>query len=162
MKPRVPGSAHETLALMTEQIGEIAGADGVKTVADFEDIKPATVYKLLDPDQEGEFSYARVARIVGHFKINAPAHHMAQLAGGTFLPIPQGGDAKFNELTGAALAHLGQVTSEIIDAYSPKSDGGAAFTAREARHLLAPLSELLSDVSNLIAIARARADEESR
>lgn len=155
-KPRQPGSAHETLGLMVEQAG------GVKRVADFEDIKPSTVYKLLDPDQEGEYSFARVCRIVAHFGADAPAQLLASLAGGTYLPIPRTGDSRFADLTAESLLHIGQVSHDIIAAHSPKSDGGRDLTAREARQLLKPLGELLLDVSHLIALARRVADGEAQ
>lgn len=161
MKPREPGSAADAMVGMASQIGKAIGGDGVKAIADFENISPGTVYKMLDQHEPGDFSYPRVARLTSHFHVTAAAEHLAVLAGGTFLPVPNGGDARFNELTGAALTHLGQVTSEIISAYSPKSDGGTAFTRREAQQLLAPLGSLLVDVSNLIALARLLADEET-
>lgn len=160
MKPREPGSATDAMVAMERQIGAAAGASGVKAIADFENIAPGTVYKMLDQAEAAEFSYARVARLTSHFRVSAAAEHLAMLAGGTFLPVPQGDGSRFSELTGAALAHLGQASHDIIEAHSPKSDGGSVLTAREARQLLAPLGALLADISNLIALARSVADAE--
>jgi hypothetical protein len=148
------------MVAMERQIAAAVDGSGVKAIADFENIATGTVYKMLDQAEAAEFSYSRVARLTEHFGVSAAAEHLAMLAGGTFLPVPQADDARFSELTGAALEHLAQASREIIEAHSPKSDGGATFTPREARHLLAPLGSLLSDVSNLIALARSVAEAE--
>lgn len=162
MKPRVPGSATDTVVKLTNQIGEIVEGDGVKAIADFENLHTGTVRKWMDPLESSDVSYARIARFTQHFGATAAAEHLAILAGGTFMPAVRAEDARFSELTGAALEHLAQASREIIEAHSVKSDGGAAFTRREAEHLLEPLQQLLSDVSNLIALARAIAEDGAR
>lgn len=159
-KPREPGSATDAAVRMVNEIGDTVGGDGVKALADFENVSTGLVRKWLDPLEESDISWGRMCRATAHFGVESGAEHLAMLAGGTFLAVRQTDDPRFNELTGAALQHVGQVAREIVEAHSPKSDGGAAFTAREALHLMGPLSDLLSDVSNLIALARAVVDED--
>lgn len=162
MKPRAPGSATDTVVKLVNQIGVLVEGDGVKAVADFENLHPGTVRKWMDPLENSDVSYSRVARLTQHFGATAAAEHLASLAGGTFVPEVAADDARFSELTGAALDHLAQATREIIEAHSQKSDGGAAFTSREALHVLDPLLSLSRDVANLIALARAIAGEASQ
>lgn len=160
MKPRAPGSAHQMLADTMAEVGRRVGGDGVQAAADLAGVSNFTLYKQLDPDAPAEFSVSRLALVARHFAAEAPAEFFAMLAGGTFLPGVVAGDPRFSELTGAAFSHLGVAVREIIEAHAPGSDGGAALTPAEARHLLVPLMALLHDVSSLVALTRSVADGE--
>lgn len=86
MKPRDPGGPHDALARMIEQIAEAEGesADaGMRIAANAEGISRSTLYKELNPDQGGELSFVRVARLVGRFRVTEPARYLAALAGYT-------------------------------------------------------------------------------
>lgn len=160
MKPRAPGSAHDMLAKTMAEVGQRVSGDGIAAVADLAGVSVFTLYKQLDPDNPAEFSVARLALLARHFRTEAPAEFFATLAGGAFLPGVLAGDPRFSDLTGAALSHLGEASREIIEAHSPRSEGGATLTPAEARQLLVPLMALLHDVSNLVALTRSVADGE--
>lgn len=160
MKEREAGSAHDMLARAMVEAGARVGGDGVAAAADFVGVSKFTLYKQMDPDNSAEFSVARLALLARHWQLETPAEFFATLAGGAYLPGVAAGDPRFSDLTGAALAHLGEASREIIEAHSPRSEGGATLTPAEARRLLTPLMALLHDVSNLVALTRAVADGE--
>lgn len=85
---------HEVLAKLVSQVGEKQAGDerlGVPEVAAFLDIAPGTLYKLLDPDQGGDLSYARARQISERYGATAAAEDMAQAAGGVFVPLASDG-----------------------------------------------------------------------
>jgi hypothetical protein len=147
MKVRKPGSSHDALARLMTQIGESRGAgDGVQLAADFEGKTRFTFYKLLDPDQDGEMSYARVARLTEHFRVPAAAEHLASLCGAILVMPP---DA---ELTGDPIDRISaEALKEISDMFSAlaqaRADGSidlvdAALILPEIRSAMSKLAAL--------------------
>ena len=115
MKPRRPGSPHDALAQLMTQIGTSQNGDGVQIAADFEGKTKFTFYKLLDPDQDGELSFVRVARLTEHFGVSAAAEHLAGLCGCVLVRPPQSMPSAKDLLvaTGAALKETGDVIAEV-------------------------------------------------
>ena len=157
MKPRRPGSLHDTLvdfgAAIAASEGESADA-GPRLMADFLGLSVFTIYKYLDPDQKGDLSLMQAAQLAARFPVPQLAEHFAQLAGGTFLAVKGAGTGQFESLTGDALQHLAGVAQRIFEAHGVGSDGGADITPREAEAMLPLLLDLLVDVSGLVALAR--------
>jgi hypothetical protein len=155
-KPRPPGSAHDALARMMEEIGVADGrpGQGMKVAADFEDRSVNTLYHELDPAAPSQLSYARVARLVDRFKVQAPAHHLAGLAGGIFVPTPEasGRNEAWAELSAETAEEVGMLTAESIRAV------GAGLTPAQAKDLLPDLYDIVRHVSGLIGLAQAAAN----
>lgn len=118
MKPRRPGSPHDALAQMMAEIGAAQQGDGVQIAADFEGKTKFTFYKLLDPDQDGELSFVRVARLTEHFAVTAAAEHLAGLCGCVLVRVPESVPAPRDLLaaTGAALKETGDVIAAVTAA----------------------------------------------
>jgi hypothetical protein len=155
-KPRLPGSAHDALANMVAQIGEsqVPSGNGMQMFADFEDRSINTLYHELDPAGPSQVSYARVARAVSHFKVRAPADHMAACAGGIFVKLPEPGKGRWGELTAETAEEMGQVTAEIV-----RDLLTGEVTPAAARHLLPELFELVRHLSDLVALAQSALGE---
>lgn len=155
-KPRAPGSAHDALVRMMVEIGEAAGrpGEGMKVAADFEDRSINTLYHELDPATPSQIAYARVARLVDRFKVAAPAHHMAGLAGGIFVPTPGEADrsAAWRELAAETAEEVGILTAESIRAVA------AGLTPQQAKELLPDLYDIVRHVSGMIGLAQAAAN----
>lgn len=151
MKPRQPGSPHEALARMMEEIGKSRGAgDGVQLAADFEGKTKFTFYKLLDPDQEGEMSYARIARLTEHFRVLAAAEHLALLCGAVLVAPPDvslSGDP-LDRISADALKEMSDVFVELAKARADgKVDGrDAAVILPEIRGAMTKLAALMLQV----------------
>jgi hypothetical protein len=159
MKRRTPGSANEALARMTGQIAGSQGRDpeaGVEIAAAFENIAKATLYKMLDPDQPEQLSYDRVARWTAHFGVTACAEHLAELAGGVFLPLPADDGANpIAELSAKAATEFGNTMAALVRALAPDSAGGARIVARERPENIANINRLM----RVLAAMRARIAE---
>lgn len=90
MRPQKPRQGtHKVLADLVAEVGANAetGQSAAEVVADFIDVDAGTLYKLLDPDQRGDVSYARVRLVTERFKVKAAADDLARLAGGIFVQI---------------------------------------------------------------------------
>lgn len=115
MKPRQPGSAYEALEHTVEEIGRGAGTDGWggnKIAADFLGVKPTTFNHLLDPDHTtGELSFVRVAQLVDHFQVQAPAKFLAELVGCKLVSVPRTGVATTEV---SALLHIAKESTEVL------------------------------------------------
>jgi hypothetical protein len=157
MKPRAPGSASQALALMSEQIGASQGMDathGVKLMADFIGKSVGTIYKMLDPDQREQLSFARVAQLTDRYKATAAADYLAQLANCLLVPLPpvEPGDA-IDEHTIRSAREYADMVAAIITA---KRDG--RITRPEARALLRDIRELMIELAALAEAIKAVAD----
>ncbi len=93
MRPQKPRrGAHAALAAAFAEIGEGARGEpqlGMAEVAAFLSVSEGTLYKALDPDQAGEFSYVRARQITERYGCIALAEDMAQAAGGVFTRLPE-------------------------------------------------------------------------
>lgn len=147
MKVRQPGSSHEALARLMAQIGESRGAgDGVQLAADFEGKTKFTFYKLLDPDQDGEMSYARIARLTEHFRVSAAAEHLALLCGAILVMPPDAGAPgdPIDRISAEALKEISDMFSALAQA---RTDGkvdhvDAALILPEIRSAMSKLASL--------------------
>lgn len=146
-KLRPAGSAHEALDRLLDQCG------GVKMAADFEGVRAGTLYKMIDPDQGGEMQYRRVARLTEHFQAAAAAEHLARLAGGRFVPVPQAA-ALPNDIR--VMCELTASSADAIGTFA-RAHGDGTWTRDELRHVRGELEELLTTV--LGALARLDAIE---
>ena len=146
MKPRAANGPHAALADLMTQIAASQGEEpavGVKLAADFEGISIFTFYKMLDPDQQAEFSYTRVARLTAAFRAPAAAEHLAQLAGGMFVPLPEAAPAEADEA--GLLKCARESTEALASAWAAKADGVVtpAERADVARHFNDAIAALL-------------------
>ena len=95
MRPQKPRrGAHAALAAAFAEIGETARGEpqlGTAEVAAFLSVSEGTLYKALDPDQAGEFSYVRARQITERYRCSALAEDMAQAAGGVFVALDLNG-----------------------------------------------------------------------
>ncbi len=161
LKPRRPGSAHAALALLMEQIGRTAGnADaGVRLAADFEGVRPPTLYTELNPDLPGEISFVRVARLTSHFGAPAAAQLLADLCGCLLVKLPKetAGDTLSQE-AGESAQKFGQMMTDFGLALC---DG--SIHAREGAVLKADVDQLLMALYRFrqTVIEKTEADEVS-
>jgi hypothetical protein len=162
MKPRLAEGPHAALARFLREIAELRGEDagqGVRIAAEFEGIDPGTLYKQLDPDQAGDVSFPRVCRLTQHFGATAAAEHLAALAGGVFLPVPQGGGpSPWGELTASAGEDFARAMGDIVRALSPQSEGAAGVTQAEGRAILEKVDQAIRDMVRLRGLAQLAAE----
>lgn len=147
MKKRAPGSASDALARMMAEIATGEGRDpeaGVAIAAAFENVSPPTLYKALDPDQREEFPYSRVARLTEHFGCSAAAVHLAELAGGVFLPLPaDDGNNPLAELSARAGSEFGNTMAALVRSLAPDSEQGSKLGPRERPEVIANINRLM-------------------
>lgn len=147
MKPREPGSPHEALADFFESIG-------IKRAAAFEDVHPATLYKLLDPDQDGEISFARVARLTSHFHSLIGAEYLASLAGAVVIPLPD--PDRPDDLTidaGLSAEQFGRLMTDL-----GQSIASGDFGKRDVRALLLDIHRVMKRLAALAEDLREKAE----
>ena len=146
MKPRRPGSPHDALAQLMAQIGAAAQGDGVQIAADFEGKTKFTFYKLLDPDQDGELSFVRVARLTEHFGATAAAEHLAGLCGCVLVRPPASvpGTRDLLASTGRALKETGDVIAAVTGAL-----GDERICAADRMRILAEIDQAMAQLAAL-------------
>lgn len=114
LKPKLPGSPHEALSRFFDAIG-------VKRAADFEDCRPSTIYNELNPDQQGEISFSRVARLTEHFGSPIAAEYLARRAGGIFVALPASEAAASDA---EALIKIAEASAHAVSAgWAARADG---------------------------------------
>jgi len=159
MKPR--HGAHEALATMMEQIGESAGeqgASGVEVAAAFENLNKFTLYKELDPDQPGEMSFSRVARLTSHFGAPAAAEHLARLCGHILVRMPTAENAA--ALTRGLAEFTREVGEALVEISTAMADG--KMTPAEAKRTIKQLVDVQVKVTELIETVRLLGEEGRR
>ena len=164
-KRLLPGGAHDALDRMFDAIGESHGpkgaaSEGLYVAADFLGVSHWTLRAQLDPDKTGsEISYARVVQLTRQFGCTQAAEHLAQCAGGVFIPMPPDNDP-VAVMTAEAMREMGEAVSKVFSHVSPDSEGGSRVTAGEAREALPLVRDVLVAVSNLYSrlAEKARGD----
>jgi|GEM_PF-6740766 len=108
LKRKAPGSAHEALSEFFTEIG-------VKRAADFEGVRVETIYKGLDPDQVGDFSFLRLARLTERFRSLVLADYLARRGGGVVLKLEaaQSEETTLGRISGAAMRETAEVFAEL-------------------------------------------------
>lgn len=154
-KRPVIGSAHEALDRMFDSIGRAHGpkgspSEGQLVAVAFLNIARSTLYRQLDPDQPGDFSFAHACQLAQQFGCTEAAAHLALCAGGVFIPMPDDGDP-VSVLTAEAMQEMGEAMAHLFASANPASDGGATVTPSEARAALPMVRDVLIAVSNLYA-----------
>lgn len=163
IKRLMPGSAHDALDRMFSTIGREHGtrgqeSEGLTLAADFLGVSHWTLRAQLDPDRAGsEISYARVVQLTRQFGCRDAAEHLAQCAGGVFLPLPEG-EGAFTELSADMMREVGEALISISQATAPESDAGRAMSPREAQDALPLVRDVLSVASRLLSELQARAE----
>lgn len=147
---------HEVLAKLVAQVGEKAAGDdrlGTSEVASFLSITPGTLYKLLDPDQNGDLSYARVRLLTEHFGVTAAAEDMARAAGGQFDPTIVVHDAEM-----PWCSKLGAIARQdgILHGMIGEALADGQIDAREAKCIVAEIDAHMEQLRRL----RSRVVEE--
>lgn len=161
-KPRI--GAHEALTRAFAEVGETARGEaqlGVAEVAAFLGVSQGTLYKALDPDQAGEFSYVRARQITEHYGCRALAEDMAQAAGGVFTPLPDakpGAEAWFGTLR-ELLDDMQTVLADLTKALETDNDVTAQeiVSLKMREHLARAISDLVAHDLHLKQIAVAKA-----
>jgi len=164
-KRLLPGGAHDALDRMFDAIGESHGpkgaaSEGLYVAADFLGVSHWTLRAQLDPDKTGsEISYARVTQLTRQFGCTQVAVHLAQCAGGIFIPVPRDTDA-VTALTAELMQEMGEAVAKIFAQASPESEGGAVITAQEARESEPFARDVLVVVANWYSriVDKARGD----
>jgi len=165
MKPRAPGSAKDALTRMLGEIADSQGRErsaGPEIAADFDGISASAIRKATDPDLNEDLGFRRICRLTAHFRVRAAADHLAECAGGLFVPLPQGGGGRFQQLAANASSEFGQAISELIKATSFDGAGGVDVTPEEARHLAREWRDVMQVVSELVTHLDATAADKQR
>ncbi|MCQ0987527.1 phage regulatory CII family protein [Jiella marina] len=163
MRPQKPRrGAHAALASAFAEIGERARGEaqlGMAEVAAFLSVSEGTLYKALDPDQAGEFSYVRARQVTEHYGCVALAEDMAHAAGGVFtrLPEPQVGGEAWQRTIREILTDMQVVIADLSTALENDNDVSAqeVVTLRMREHIARAVTDLVAHDLHLKAIARA-------
>lgn len=126
MRPQKPRrGAHAALAAAVAEIGESTRGEpqlGTAEVAAFLSVSEGTLYKALDPDQAGEFSYVRARQITERYGCTALAEDMAMAAGGIFVRLT-------GETVGSArymktIAEIGESIHAVVQNIATAAEDG--------------------------------------
>jgi hypothetical protein len=79
--PVTPGSAHDALDRLFEQVG------GVKEAAHLLHVDEFRLHHARNPNDERDIGWTRVCQLSREPGATAAAEHLATLAGGTFVPV---------------------------------------------------------------------------
>ncbi len=146
IKPRTYDTPKHAVAAL------VADAGGVPKVMEILKLSRTRVYALADPDDDASLSFERVATLTRVSKSPAAAQYLAALAGGVFMPAPEGeGDEAdwHAKAARASVLNAGTVSS-LIAALSEDSDAASSISPDEARDILAQLDQQMA------ALAQAR------
>lgn len=161
MRPQKPRrGAHAALAAAFAEIGQGARGEpqlGMTEVAAFLSVSEGTLYKALDPDQAGEFSYVRARQITERYGCIALAEDMAQAAGGVFTRLPEtsaGGEA-WQRTIREILCDMQTVIADLSIALETDNDVSAdeVVSLRMREHLARAITDLVAHDLHLKAIA---------
>lgn len=161
-KRPLPGSPHDALSRLLDEIGRESGpngspSEGIAVAADFLGISHWTLRSQLDPDRVGsEVAYSRVAQLTQHFGCTDAAEHLALCAGGVFLPMPQG-SGRINELSAGAMLEMSEALVALAKRTAPTSEAGADLSWREATEALPLIADAMAMLSTLYSEVRAKA-----
>jgi hypothetical protein len=162
MKPRPPGSAKDALVRLFAEVAQAEGRDaeaGARIAADFLDVSVSLLHKASDPTQPEDLGFRRVGMITERFRAGAAADFLARLAGGVFVPLPEGeGSSRLSALAASAVEEFGQAIAEILRAVSSHSDGGRRLTPAEARRIAAEIIDVVRIMNGLLGIAMGAAE----
>ncbi|ODN70194.1 hypothetical protein [Methylobrevis pamukkalensis] len=147
VKPRISGSSHDAIRRL------VAGCGGVEAVADFLGKGASTVYAWTNPDSPGEAPFALIATLTDHFGATACAEHLALRAGGVFLPLPPADSGAAEVLSAEVADEVGGLLADMIRSSAKGSEGGEAWTPREAARILADADRLLHTVAEIRSLA---------
>lgn len=146
VKPRDPGTPKHAVSRLFDQAG------GLKRVAVLmPDVRKSQLYAYTDDRDEAQMRFVDVAALTRP-GCDAAAEYLAMLAGGVFLPLPEGDGAIHADLSKAALAH-GEAVAVLARAL-----GDGKLTPAEARQALDELDDAVRTVAQLRARVLAVAE----
>lgn len=144
-KPRTLGSPSEIQERMIEECGK-----SPKELAVFVNRRLGTVYGWSDPEASDGVPFNTLCQLVQKYRTTAPIHYLAALAGGIFLPLPEGEDHLVDLSSDFAL-EAGEAVAEIIAARSPRSLGGVDLTEEERQRIRLRLHDVMRVMGSLLA-----------
>lgn len=145
VKQRPYGEPKEVVARLFEEAG------GIPKVMELLDLSRTRVYALADPDSTNDISYARVCTLT-ESGAAAAAQHLANLAGGIFVPIDKAEDANWLALAGEVSRRNARNIAALMESLSEIERSPGEVDQQEARDILKILDEQLG----VLAMQRAK------
>lgn len=151
MRPQKPrAGAHKVLADLVGQIGAKVHQNerkGMEEASAFLDIEESSLRKLLDPDQGGDVSYARVRRMTEHFAVKAAAEDLARLAGCVLVQIEPATPSK--PVWHRSAREIGEDVSNVLGGLMTALEDDGDVDAPEIKRLR--LRHLISEAHTALA-----------
>lgn len=141
-KPRPHGSTEDVVCRTYDEIG------GVKQAAFLMHLSTTQAYAYADHQEQDQISYDQMRRLVASSGAQSPAHDMAALAGGAFIPQEADGTS-FALLMSRSCEDWGRFVARVLEA---QQDGELDAIEQEsvARTLLPLVQSLASAYSRMV------------